>query len=119
MRTSQRCRPRPTICPVLRANEPLARKSGTPLAHWHRRWILAINYLGERGSEGGAADKAANLARWKSLCRQLPVFGRLAYPVRAEATKHVLPGCKSLGCPSAREQTSSCASASDGVRSDS
>src|ERR1039458_4857423 len=49
--------------------------------------------------EGGAADKAANLARWKSLCRQLPVFGRLAYPVRAEATKHVLPGCKSLSCP--------------------
>ena len=51
--------------------------------------------------EGGAADKAANLTRWKSLCRQLPVFGRLAYPVRAEATKHVLPGCKSLGCPAA------------------
>src|ERR1035437_2787191 len=72
-----------------------------------------------RVGEGGAADKAANLARWKSWCRQLPVFGRLAYPVRAEATKHVLPGCKSLGCPAAREQTSSCASASDGVRSDS
>jgi hypothetical protein len=29
----------------------------------------------------------------------LPVFGRLAYPVRAEVTKHALPGCKSLGCP--------------------
>jgi hypothetical protein len=28
-------------------------------------------------AERGAADKAANLARWKSLCRQLPVFGRL------------------------------------------
>src|SRR5216683_3096121 len=53
-------------------------------------------------TERGAADKAANLARRKSLCRQLPVFGRLAYPVRAEATKHVLPGCKSLGCPAAR-----------------
>src|SRR5712692_5629346 len=50
-------------------------------------------------AERGAADKAANLTRWKSLCRQLPVFGRLAYPVRAEATKHVLPGCKSLGRP--------------------
>jgi hypothetical protein len=35
------------------------------------------------------------------LCRQLPVFGRLAYPVRAEVTKHVLPGSKSLGCPAA------------------
>jgi len=33
------------------------------------------------------------------LHRQLPVFGRLAYPVRAEVTKRVLPGRKSLGCP--------------------
>jgi hypothetical protein len=28
-------------------------------------------------NEVGAADKAADLARWKSLRRQLPVFGRL------------------------------------------
>ena len=47
----------------------------------------------------GAVDKAANLARCKSLRRQLPVFGRLGYPVRAEATTHVLPGRKSLGRP--------------------
>jgi hypothetical protein len=33
--------------------------------------------------------------------RQLPEFGRLAYPVRAEVTKHVLPGRKSPGCPAA------------------
>src|ERR1700752_3921071 len=52
-------------------------------------------------AERGAADKAANLARWKSLCRQLPVFGRLAYPVRAEATKHDRPGRKIPGCPAA------------------
>ena len=36
----------------------------------------------------GAADKAANLERWKSFFCQLPVFGRIAYPVRAEETKH-------------------------------
>jgi hypothetical protein len=47
----------------------------------------------------GAADKAANLERWKSFFCQLPVFGQIAYPVRAEATKHDKPGCKSLGCP--------------------
>jgi len=47
----------------------------------------------------GAADKAANLAGCKSPGRQLPVFGRLACPVRAEVTKHVLPGLKSLSCP--------------------
>ena len=47
----------------------------------------------------GAADKAANLARWESSFRQLPVVGRIAYPMRAEVTKHVLLGCKSLGRP--------------------
>jgi hypothetical protein len=50
---------------------------------------------------GGAVDNAANLARCKSLRRQLPVFGRLGYPVRAEATTHVLPGRKKLGRPAA------------------
>jgi hypothetical protein len=35
------------------------------------------------------------------LYHQLPEFGWLAYPVRAEATKHVLPGRKSPGCPAA------------------
>ncbi len=30
-----------------------------------------------------------------------PVLGRLAYPVRAEATKHEVPGRKSLSCPGA------------------
>jgi len=55
-----------------------------------------VNALG-----GEAVDNAANLARCKSLRRQLPVYGRLAYPVRAEATKHVLPGRKSLGRPTA------------------
>ena len=49
--------------------------------------------------EIGAADKAGSLAGCKTLYRQLPVFGRLAYPVRAEATKHDVPGCRSPGCP--------------------
>ena len=35
------------------------------------------------------------------MYRQLPDFGRLTYPVRAEATKHALPGRKSSGCPAA------------------
>src|SRR5215468_616030 len=47
----------------------------------------------------GAADKAESLTGCKSLYRQLPVFGRLAYPERAEATKHGVPGCKSPSCP--------------------
>src|SRR5262249_16659707 len=33
--------------------------------------------------------------------RQLPVFGRLAYPVCAEVTKHNRPGCRSPSCPAA------------------
>src|SRR6516162_692863 len=36
------------------------------------------------------------------MYRQLPEFGRLAYPVHAEVTKHVLPGRKSPSCPAAR-----------------
>src|SRR5215813_2345481 len=31
--------------------------------------------------------------------RQLPVFWRLAYPERVEATKHDVPGCRSPSCP--------------------
>jgi len=59
--------------------------------------------IGGRGTrpESAAADKAADLAGWKSPCRQLPVFGRLAYPMHAEVTKHVLLGRKSPGCPAA------------------
>ena len=49
----------------------------------------------------GAADKAESLAGCKSLYRQLPVFGRLAYPMRGEATNRVLLGRKSPGCPAA------------------
>ena len=49
----------------------------------------------------GAADKAESLAGCKSLYRQLPVFGRLAYPERAEATKHDVPGRRSPSCPAA------------------
>jgi hypothetical protein len=56
---------------------------------------------GRPQTKEGAADKAEDLARCKSLYRQLPEFGRLAYPVRAEVTKHVLPGRKSPGCPAA------------------
>ena len=48
-----------------------------------------------------AADKAENLAGCKSPYRQLPVFGRLAYPERAEVTKHDVPGRRSPGCPAA------------------
>src|SRR5215831_6237993 len=51
----------------------------------------------------GAADKAESLAGCKSPYRQLPVFGRLAYPGRAAATTHERPGRKS---PSALRQYS-------------
>ena len=53
---------------------------------------------GEAGGKG-AADKAESLTGCKSLYRQLPGFGRLAYPVRVE--EHDRPGRKSPGCPAA------------------
>jgi hypothetical protein len=47
----------------------------------------------------GAVDNAVNLARCKSSFRQLPVVGRIAYPMGAKVTMHVRLGCKSLSCP--------------------
>ena len=55
----------------------------------------------KQGRDTGVADKAESLTGCKSLYRQLPVFGRLAYPERAEVTEHDMPGGKSPGCPAA------------------
>ena len=62
----------------------------------------AGNVARSRWCDTGVADKAESLTGCKSLYRQLPVFGRLAYPERAEVTKHDMPGRKSLGCPVGR-----------------
>src|SRR6516164_4170458 len=43
--------------------------------------------------------QSRTLAGCKSPYRQLPVVGRLAYPMRGEATNRVLLGRKSPGCP--------------------
>ena len=67
-----------------------------------------VNYgQGYTGTESGNAETAKprpKVARAVSLSRpyrQLPVFGRLAYPMRGEATNRVLLGRKSPGCPAA------------------
>jgi hypothetical protein len=64
----------------------------------------AGNVAWSRWCDTGVADKAESLTGCKSLYRQLPVFGRLAYPERAEVTKHDMPGRKSPGCPAAVSQ---------------
>ena len=51
-----------------------------------------------RNCEGCGEVHFSQTSRHGAIC-QLPVFGQIAYPVRAEATKHDKPGCKSLGCP--------------------
>src|SRR6516165_8666510 len=53
-----------------------------------------IGRIEERSSRQGRS-----LAGCKSPHRQLPVFGRLAYPMRGEATNRVLLGRKSPSCP--------------------
>jgi len=40
----------------------------------------------------------------EDLCRQLPDFGRLAYPMRGEVTNRVLLGCKRHGRPDFRKE---------------
>jgi len=51
------------------------------------------------GAAGRSGRQGRSLAGCKSPHRQLPVFGRLAYPMRGEATNRVLLGRKSPGCP--------------------
>src|SRR3974390_2884695 len=53
-----------------------------------------IGRIEERSSRQGRS-----LAGCKFPHRKLPVFGRLAYPMRGEATNRVLLGRKSPGCP--------------------
>ena len=55
---------------------------------------LLIGGLRERSSRQGRS-----LAGCKSPYRQLPVVGRLAYPMPGEVTNRVLLGRKSPGCP--------------------
>src|SRR5512138_3048197 len=82
---------------VQRTYKPLpARKREIPKDGGKVR-VLSIPAIRDRVV--GAADKAESPAGCKSPYRQLPVFGRLAYPERVEATKHDVPGCRSPSCP--------------------
>src|ERR1700756_5893629 len=62
--------------------------------YWGKLTYGMIGGIEERSSRQGRS-----LAGCKSPHRQLPVFGRLAYPMRGEATNRVLLGRKSPGCP--------------------
>ena len=55
------------------------------------------------GTEGGAADKAADLEGCKSRRRQLPGFGRQAYPLHGEVTTRDMRGRKSHGRPASQD----------------
>jgi hypothetical protein len=89
------------ICGTVGSAEPLTSRRRLR----QRRCSGTYRRLNSPGSVGdgmpgrGAADKAGSLAGCKSPYRQLPAFRRLAYLVRAAATKHDRPGCKSPSCP--------------------
>jgi hypothetical protein len=59
--------------------------------------LYATRRLG--GSKVRSSRQGRSLAGCKSPYRQLPVVGRLAYPIRGEVTTRVLLGRKSPGCP--------------------
>jgi hypothetical protein len=61
--------------------------------------VCNVSFNREGKDEMGVADNTESLAGRESPYRQLPVFGRLAYPERAEATKHDVLGRRSPGCP--------------------
>src|SRR5215813_7358761 len=90
------CEPwKPLNSPPARNGFAGAIGSAEPLAHWRRPMSTSLHWnlwtfelpgvLGGGMSGSGAADKAGNLAGCKSPHRQLPVFRRLAYLVRAAA----------------------------------
>jgi hypothetical protein len=62
------------------------------VADWQR-----VRHL--RGTMERSSRQGRSLAGCKSPYRQLPVVGRLAYPMRGEVTNRVLLGRKSPGCP--------------------
>ena len=73
-----------------------------PLANWKREEPVdkAKPFkIPKREVWEGSSRQGRSLAGCKSPHRQLPVFGRLAYPMRGEATNRVLLGRKSPGCP--------------------
>src|SRR5262249_32374492 len=55
---------------------------------------------GQRNVKCGAASKAADLGGGRPL-PSIARFGRLAYPIRGEATNRALLGCKRHGRPGA------------------
>ena len=70
----------------------------------------SCNRKSRNGNPPPTAGRARLLSQWssrqgrslagcKSPYRQLPVVGRLAYPMRGEVTNRVLLGRKSPGCP--------------------
>src|SRR6516162_10397246 len=58
--------------------------------------LTVRNDRGDRGKEQPTRPQSSGC---KSPYRQLPVVGRLAYPMRGEVTNRVLLGRKSPGCP--------------------
>ena len=57
----------------------------------------------EGNTGSGAAVKAANLGRWESSFRQLPGFGRKAYPLQGEVTSPDRRGRRSHGRPASQD----------------
>jgi hypothetical protein len=70
---------------------------GEPKATSEIRTPTAEGVEGRGLAKGGAADKAANLMRWKSSVVNCP-YGRLAGPMHAKVTTRVLLGRKCHSC---------------------
>jgi len=73
-----------------------------------KRFTLIVSQKSAEGKVDPAVGKASEAleqpTRLQILKGESPfsvncLCGRIAYPERAEATKHDMPGCKSLGCP--------------------
>ena len=55
--------------------------------------------VGKTSEALGSGRQGCKSRKVEVLSLSIACIGRIAYPVRAEATKHDKPGSKSLGCP--------------------
>jgi glycosyltransferase involved in cell wall biosynthesis len=82
-----------------------AMSAGTPVIAWPNGSVPEVITDGITGRIVNSIEAAAEAARQagqmdrRKVRAEFAVFGRLAYPVRVEVTKHDRPGRKSPGCP--------------------
>src|ERR1035437_814336 len=78
--------------------------SGIPVVEITLTTPGALEVIDDLAKRYRSSRQGCESSKVKVLAPSITWFGRLAYPVHAEVTKHVLPGRKSLGCPASMQR---------------